>query len=114
MGSSWLFPTSRGFAQEACPKVNAQVAAIRGDNLDAMTRDALDALGGIRTVVKKGETVFIKPNFVTIPWANDNRCFHAGECTKPEIVIAVMEECLKAGAAKVVVGEGSHLPTFDW
>jgi uncharacterized protein (DUF362 family) len=25
-----------------------------------------------------------------------------------------MEECLKAGAAEVVVGEGSHLPTFDW
>ncbi|MHC4507700.1 MAG: DUF362 domain-containing protein [Planctomycetota bacterium] len=79
-----------------------------------MTRDAIDALGGIQTIVNKGETVFIKPNFVSIPWAKDNKCFHAGECTKPEIIIAVMEECLKAGAAEVIVGEGSHLPKFDW
>jgi uncharacterized protein (DUF362 family) len=64
--------------------------------------------------VNKGETVFIKPNFVTFPWARFNRCFHGGECTKPEIVIAVTEECLKAGAAEVVIGEGSHLPKFDW
>jgi len=79
-----------------------------------MTRDAIDALGGIRTVVDEGETVFIKPNFVTFPWAKHNRCFHVGECTKPEIIIAVTEECLKAGASKVVVGEGSHLPRFEW
>ena len=24
------------------------------------------------------------------------------------------EECLKAGAAEVVIGDGSHLPSFDW
>ena len=28
---------------------NAKVTAIRGDNLDSMTRDAIDALGGIQT-----------------------------------------------------------------
>jgi uncharacterized protein (DUF362 family) len=95
-------------------EINAQVAAIRGDNLVSMTRDALDALGGIKTVVNEGETVFIKPNFVSVPWAQYNNCFHAGECTKPEIVLAVTEECLKAGAREVIIGEGSHLPTFDW
>ena len=106
--------TCRGAAEPPPPKAKAKVAAIRGDNLDAMTRDAIDALGGMRTVVNEGETVFIKPNFVSIPWAKDNKCFHAGECTKPEIIIAVMEECLKAGAVEVIVGEGSHLPKFDW
>jgi len=90
------------------PEINAKVAAIRGKNLDSMTRDAIDALGGIHTVVNKGETVFIKPNFATFPWAKHNRCFHVGECTKPEIIIAVTEECLKAGAAEVVIGEGSQ------
>jgi len=114
MGSPWPLTMCRGSAQKPAPEINAQVAAIRGDNLDAMTRDAIDALGGIHTVVNKGETVFIKPNFVSIPWAKDNKCFHAGECTKTEIIIAVMEECLKAGAAEVIVGEGSHLPKFDW
>ena len=114
VGSPWPLTTCPGSAQEPSPKINAQVAAIRGENLDSMTRDAIDALGGIQTVVNKGETVFIKPNFVSIPWVKDNKCFHAGECTKPEIIIVVMEECLKAGAAEVIVGEGSHLPKFDW
>jgi len=114
MASPWPFAACRAIAQEHPAKTNAKVAAIRGDNLDSMTRDAIDALGGIRTVVDKGETVFIKPNFVSFPWAKHNKCFHAGECTKPEIIIAVAEECLKAGASEVVIGEGSHLPKFDW
>ena len=96
------------------PDENSQVAAILGDNLDSMTRDALDALGGMQNIVFKGETVFIKPNFVSFPWAQYNNCFHIGECTKPEIIIAVTEECLKAGAAEVIIGDGSHLPTFEW
>ena len=114
MGTPWPFATCRGAAQEPSPETNAQVAAIRGDNLDSMTRDAIDALGGIRTIVNKGETVFIKPNFVSFPWAKYNKCFHIGECTKPEIIIAVTQECLKAGAAEVIIGEGSHLPKFEW
>lgn len=95
-------------------QANAQVAAVRGDNLYSMARDAIDALGGIQTVVKQGETVFIKPNFVSFPWAKNNNCFHNGDCTKPEIIIAIAEECLKAGAAEVIIGDGSHLPSFDW
>jgi len=94
--------------------ITARAAAITGENLDAMTRDAIDALGGMNTIVEKGDTVFIKPNFVTIPWADSNNCFHAGECTKAEIILAVTEECLKAGAGEVIIGEGSHLPSFDW
>jgi uncharacterized protein (DUF362 family) len=114
MGTPWALTTCGGFAQEPSPKINAQVAAIRGDNLDSMTRDAIDALGGIQTIVGKGETVFIKPNFVSFPWAQYNNCFRIGECTKPEIIIAVTEECLRAGAAEVIIGEGSHLPKFEW
>lgn len=95
-------------------EINATVAAIRGNNLDTMTRDAIDAIGGISKIVNQGETVFIKPNFVNFPWARTNNCFATGECTKPEILIAVAEECLKAGASEVIIGEGSHLPTFDW
>lgn len=110
VGTPYLFTSSRKHSQE----IGAQVAAIRGDNLDSMTRDALDALGGIQTIINKGETVFIKPNFVSFPWAQYNNCFQIGECTKPEIIIAVTEECLKAGASEVIIGEGSHLPTFEW
>jgi uncharacterized protein (DUF362 family) len=79
-----------------------------------MSRYAIDAVGGMHRIVDKGETVFVKPNFVNFPWAQHNNCFRIGDCTKPEILIAVAEECLKAGAVEVVIGEGSHLPKFDW
>jgi uncharacterized protein (DUF362 family) len=116
LGTPWLFANykDKKIIQEPVRKINAQVAAIRGNNLDSMTRDAIDALGGIRAIINKGDTVFIKPNFVSFPWAQYNNCFRIGECTKPEIIIAVTEECLKAGAAEVIIGDGSHLPTFDW
>lgn len=115
LGTSWYFSNCQDKkSDQEPPQKKAQVAAITGDNLDSMTRDAIDALGGILTIVSKGETVFIKPNFVTFPWAQYNNCFHIGECTKPEIIIAVTEECLKAGAAEVIIGDGSHLPTFEW
>ena len=93
---------------------NTSVSIISGNDLDTMTRDAVEAIGGIRKIVNEGETVFIKPNFVSFPWASTNNCFGIGECTKPEILIAVAEECLKAGAEEVIIGEGSHLPSFDW
>lgn len=97
------------------PTPTARVGAVRGSDLYDMTRGVLAALGGISTVVKPGETVFIKPNMVTLPWASrDYNPFRLGECTKPEIVIAVAEECLKAGAAEVIVGDGSQMPRFDW
>ncbi|MBN2213804.1 MAG: DUF362 domain-containing protein [Bacteroidales bacterium] len=116
LGTSWPFLNCKNTQsdQEPSQKIKSKVSAITGDNLDSMTRDAIDALGGIHTIVSKGETVFIKPNFVTFPWAQYNNCFHTGECTKPEIIIAVTEECLKAGAAEVIIGDGSHLPTFEW
>ena len=92
----------------------AQVAAVRGDDLYGMTREALQSIGGIENIVHEGESVFIKPNMVTLPWAEYNNTFTNGECTKPEILIAVAEECLRAGASEVVIGDGSQMKTFDW
>jgi len=92
----------------------AQVAAGRGNDLAAMTRDVLEGLGGMGRIVGEGETVFIKPNMVTLPWASSVNRFLNGECTKPEIVMAVAEECLRVGASEVVIGDGSQMPTLDW
>ena len=116
LSTPWFFARCEGTKNMGGPvgEIHARVAAIRGDDLNAMTRDAIDALGGIRSIIDEGDTVFVKPNFVSFPWARTNNCFQTGECTKPEIVIAVTEECLKAGAAEVIIGEGSHLPTFEW
>jgi len=95
-------------------QINATVAAVKGNDLDSMTRDAIEAVGGMGSVIDEGETVFIKPNFVSFPWARTNYCFANGECTKPEILIATAEECLKAGAKEVIIGDGSQLLTYDW
>lgn len=95
-------------------QINATVAAVRGNDLDSMTRDAIEAVGGMGSVVNEGETVFIKPNFVSFNLAEFRDCFHNGECTKPEILIATAEECLKAGAREVIIGDGSQKITYDW
>jgi len=92
----------------------ASVAAARGTDLYSMTRDVLERVGGIDSVVHAGETVLIKPNMVTLPWASNGDVFHNGECTKPEILIATAEECLRVGAAEVVIGDGSQAAAFDW
>ncbi|UCF64084.1 MAG: DUF362 domain-containing protein [bacterium] len=96
------------------PQVNAQVVAVRGTDLYEMSRNVLAELGGIESIINPGEKVFIKPNMVTLPWAPGSNCFLLGECTKVEILVAVAEECLKAGAAEVIIGDGSQMYTFDW
>jgi len=94
---------------------SARVAAVRGTDLYAMTRDVVNLLGGIQTVVGEGESVFIKPNMVTLPWARDDwDPFQEGECTKVEILVALAEECLRVGASEVIIGDGSQMPRFDW
>ena len=93
----------------------ARVAAVRGADLYAMTRDVLNLLGGIQTVVGEGESVFIKPNMVTLPFAREGwDPFREGECTKVEILVALAEECLRVGASEVTIGDGSQAPRFDW
>jgi uncharacterized protein (DUF362 family) len=113
-------PTSPPQAQlPVCPagvvEPAARVSVARGTDLRAMTREVLDQLDGIQTVVGEGESVFIKPNMVTLPWADDStNPFRLGECTKPEILVAVAEECLRVGASEVIIGDGSQTPSFDW
>jgi uncharacterized protein (DUF362 family) len=104
-------PTQREIVD--LPKT-AQAAAVLGSNLYTMTHDVIDALGGMGKIVNQGESVFIKPNFVSFPWAQTSPCFTNGECTKPEILIATAEACLQAGASEVIIGDGSQMYTFDW
>jgi uncharacterized protein (DUF362 family) len=63
-----------------------------------------------------GSTIFIKPNFVTLGLELFGVSFDpaVGECTKPELVAAVAEQCLAAGAAHVVIGEGAQKLQWDW
>lgn len=103
-----------GLDPEPVVDPTARVYAATGSDLPTMTRGILDAMGGIGTVVHQGETVFIKPNMVTLPWAHQQNVFAVGECTKPEILVAVAEACLQAGASEVTIGDGSHAPELGW
>ena len=73
------------------------VSVAQGENHAAITRKAIAALGGMQRFVKPGQTVVVKPN---MGW---DRAPEYGANTNPDVIRAVVEECLKAGAKKVKV-----------
>ncbi|MBN2160614.1 MAG: DUF362 domain-containing protein [Spirochaetes bacterium] len=78
-------------------KTPCDLAVARGSSPAAMTRKAIEALGGMGQFVRPGDTVVIKPN---IGW---NRTPEYAATTNPEIVAALVKLCLAAGAKRVKV-----------
>jgi uncharacterized protein (DUF362 family) len=66
-----------------------------------LVRRAVDAMGGMRKFVSRGDVVVVKPN---IGW--DRMPIHAAN-TNPDVVAAVIKLAYDAGAKKVVVADGS-------
>jgi len=66
-----------------------------------LVRRAVDALGGMKRFVSRGDVVVIKPN---IGW--DRLPIHAAN-TNPDVVGAVVKLAFDAGAKKVIVADGS-------
>ena len=84
-------------AQLAIAKAKSEETA----SADVLVRRALDAMGGIKRFVSRGDVVVIKPN---IGW--DRMPIHAAN-TNPDVVGAVIQLAFDAGAKKVVVADGS-------
>ncbi|UCG15641.1 MAG: DUF362 domain-containing protein [Phycisphaerales bacterium] len=105
-----ITPEAPPFAPSREP---ARVAAVRGQNLEELARKALEACGGAGAIVAPGETVFIKPNLVGAGMVR-HPLFSTGECTKPEIFLTVAEECLKADAKEVIIGDAGQVDRFSW
>ena len=78
------------------------VTVAEGQDYAAITKSAVEALGGMGRFVKPGNTVVVKPN---IGW--DRRPEQAAT-THPLVVRGLVEECLKAGAKKVKVFDNSN------
>ena len=113
-GASQLITGCGGITPPFAPTGKpSRVAAIRGTDLYVMTREALAVFGGAEAIVSPGETVFIKPNFCTAGFLPVDGVAN-GSCTKPDIVVAVAEECLRVGAGKVIIGDGGQAWTFSW
>jgi len=80
-------------AQSGAP----DLALIEGESADKLTREAVSVLGGMKRFVSKGDKVMVKPN---IGW---DRTPEQAACTNPEVVKALVELCLEAGAKEVTV-----------
>ncbi|MHB8173122.1 MAG: DUF362 domain-containing protein [Nitrospirota bacterium] len=94
-GAGAVFTPS--FIEEAFASNGPLVAMAKGTPPASITRAAVDALGGMRVFVSKGDVVVVKPN---IGW--DRTAAQAAD-TNPEVVAEVIRMCLEAGAGKVKV-----------
>ncbi|MCL1909484.1 MAG: DUF362 domain-containing protein [Kiritimatiellaeota bacterium] len=73
------------------------VVAVRNGEPVEMFRKGIEALGGMRTFVKPGQTVVVKPN---IGW---NKPPEMAANTNPELVAEIVRQALAAGAKSVTV-----------
>lgn len=73
------------------------LAVARNGSVAAMTRAAVDALGGMKRFVGRGDVVVVKPN---IGW---DRLPEQAANTHPEVVKTVVRMCLDCGAKQVRV-----------
>ncbi|MBI2417302.1 MAG: DUF362 domain-containing protein, partial [Ignavibacteriales bacterium] len=71
--------------------------AVKGGTPAAMLDKGMNAFGGIKSVVKKNQTVVIKPNigWDVVPEKAAN--------TNPQLVSRLVEQCYSAGAKDVFV-----------
>jgi len=73
------------------------LVAVMGGEPEVMYAKAIKAMGGMSRFVKKGQKVVVKPN---IGW--DKKPELAAN-TNPQLVAAIVKDCLAAGASEVIV-----------
>ena len=78
-----------------------QLAIAKGEVPAALVRAAVEAMGGMKRFISRGDIVAIKPN---IGWA---RVPAQAANTNPEMVTEVVQMCFEAGAKKVIVSDVS-------
>ena len=74
------------------------LVVVRGGEPEALVREAVDLLGGMKRFVKKGDNVIIKPNI-----GPAMRTYEYAATTNPWLVAAVVKLCLESGAGRVRV-----------
>jgi uncharacterized protein (DUF362 family) len=84
----------------ADPSLPEMVVA-QGESPRALVRSAVDALGGIRRFIARGDVVVVKPN---IGW---DRAPEQAANTNPDLVAEVVLLCQEAGARTVIVTDMS-------
>jgi uncharacterized protein (DUF362 family) len=87
-----------GFAVEA-QAMAAQLGVARGQDVEAMLRAAIGAIGGISRFIRGGDVVLIKPNVAF------ERAAPLGATTNPEVLSALVRLVRAAGAREVRVAD---------
>lgn len=89
--------------------ISTEVAIVKGRDLYFLTKKAINLLGGMKKIVSPQDKVFIKPNYIS-GGLDGHDPVTAGEISHPEVVASVAEECVKAGAKEVIIGEWMERP----
>jgi uncharacterized protein (DUF362 family) len=79
-------------------KEPAYIGIARGSDPEAITRKAIEAVGGIKRFVKKDDDVIVKPNICT-----DYYTFEYAATSNPVVVATIVRLALEAGARRVRV-----------
>ena len=96
-GLGLSLPPSLSNLVAATPPPKIDLVVVQGSSAAQITRAAIDALGGIRKFISRGDIVVVKPN---IGW---DRLPEQAANTNPEVVAEVVRLCIEAGAKKVKV-----------
>ncbi|HOJ03803.1 MAG TPA: DUF362 domain-containing protein [Bacteroidota bacterium] len=78
------------------PSASATLSVIKGSDIAATVRAAIEAVGGMSAYVKPGNVVLLKPN---VSFANPPEW---GSTTHPEVIREVVRLCKEAGAKRIV------------
>lgn len=101
------------FSARAAVAVNMSIARYKtsptapdgvSEEAQRLTRQAIEALGGMSRFISKGDVVWVKPN---IGWA---RRPEQAATTNPDVVATVIEMCFQAGAKSVLVSDNPCNP----
>jgi uncharacterized protein (DUF362 family) len=87
-----------GFAVAASSVLPA-LGVARGDDVRALVRSSIDAIGGIARFVQRGDVVVVKPNVAF------ERAAALGATTNPEVLSALVQLLREAGAREVRVAD---------
>ena len=92
-----LFDVRSIVAAESKPAGGSLLSVAKGKDYGALVDRVMKPLGGMGAFVKEGARVVVKPN---IGW---DRSPEQGANTHPDVVKAIVRQCLDAGAKRVLV-----------
>jgi uncharacterized protein (DUF362 family) len=106
VGGSLLLSTTEKLFAKALGFGTPDLVAVKNGEPDAMFKQAITMMGGMKKFVKKGQIVVVKPNigFARKP--------EIGATTNPLLVKSIVEHCFGAGAKKVYVFDNASSSSY--